>query len=180
MPACDDIRAINWTESALYPDIGRIGGRNAVIGTTTKVCLAVGLLFLLELSAPDINIRLRIIGLIVCWPACSSLPLNSRSIISAIADETVREMKSLVEPPFFFCSVFRYRYDNSSGWSMMASDQPEGWCRAQHDPAQSETSHGGRFGWPLPGKHLAGFIGMRSFRRIRRVSVHFVPRNVFV
>ena len=65
MPACDDIRAINWTKLALYPDIGRIGGRNAVIGTTTKVCLAVGLLFLLELSAPDINIRLRIIGLIV-------------------------------------------------------------------------------------------------------------------
>jgi hypothetical protein len=34
-----------------------------VIRTPTKLCLAVGLLFLLELSAPDMNTRLRIIGL---------------------------------------------------------------------------------------------------------------------
>jgi hypothetical protein len=34
-----------------------------VIRTTTKLCLAAGLLFLIELSAPDMNARLRIIGL---------------------------------------------------------------------------------------------------------------------
>jgi hypothetical protein len=34
-----------------------------VIQATTKFCLAACLLFLLELSAPDMNTRLRIIGL---------------------------------------------------------------------------------------------------------------------
>ena len=34
-----------------------------MIRTATKLCLAVGLLFLVELSAPDMNTRLRIIGL---------------------------------------------------------------------------------------------------------------------
>ena len=36
-----------------------------MIQTATKLCLAVGPLFLVELSAPDMNTRLRIIGLTV-------------------------------------------------------------------------------------------------------------------
>ena len=34
-----------------------------MVRTTMNLCLAIGLLFLLELSAPDMNTRLRIIGL---------------------------------------------------------------------------------------------------------------------
>ena len=55
------------------PKLDRIGpfieildgteGGNALIRTTTELCLAIGLLSLVELSAPDMTMRLRIIGL---------------------------------------------------------------------------------------------------------------------
>jgi hypothetical protein len=36
-----------------------------VVGTTIKLCLAIGLLFLVEISAPDMNTGLRITGLTI-------------------------------------------------------------------------------------------------------------------
>ncbi len=61
-PSADIQAGLN---SAVWSDLCPIESGNVVIRMATRLRIAVGLLFLLELSAPDTNARLRIIGLIM-------------------------------------------------------------------------------------------------------------------